>query len=132
MMPNKAIALLLALAPCAAFASGEPCDRRCVEGFAQQCLAALSEHDPSKLAWSQDARFSENGVPLKPGEALWSTISGVTPVNDFAVDPASGNISLSASILEGKRPALLSARLKISHGAVVELETVVARKETST
>jgi predicted SnoaL-like aldol condensation-catalyzing enzyme len=132
MMPNKAIALLLALAPCAAFASGEPCDRRCLEGFAQQYLAALSEHDPSKLAWSQDARFSENGVPLKPGEALWSTISGVTPVNDFAVDPASGNISLFASILEGKRPALLSARLKISHGAVVELETVVARKETST
>jgi hypothetical protein len=131
-MTNKAIMILLALAPWSAFASGEPCERRCLEGFAQQYLAALSEHDPSKLAWSQDAKFSENGVPLKPGEALWSTVSAVTPVNDFTADPASGNVSLFASILEGKRPALLSARLKISHGVVVELETVVARKETST
>jgi hypothetical protein len=131
-MPNKAIALLLMLSPWTAFAGGEPCDRRCLETFAQQYLAALTEHDPAKLAWSSHARFSENGVLLKPGEALWSTISALTPVSDFAADPQSGNVSLFASITEGKRPALLSARLRISHGAVVELETVVARKETST
>ena len=75
MMRNYAIALLLVLAPWTAYASGEPCDRRCLEGFAQQYLAALSEHDPSKVTWSQDVEFSENGVPLKPGEALWGTIS---------------------------------------------------------
>ena len=132
MLPHKAIVLVLAFAPWTSFAAGEPCDRRCLEVFAQQYLAALSEHDPSKIAWSRHAQFSENGVPLKPGEALWSTISAITPVNDFAVDPKSGNVSLFASITEGKRPALLSARLRISHGAVVELETVVARKETST
>jgi predicted SnoaL-like aldol condensation-catalyzing enzyme len=132
MMLNRAIVLLLALAPWTVWANGNACGRACLEGFAQKYLAALVGHDPSQLKWSGDALFSENGVPLNPGEALWSTITEVSPVSDFAVDPESGNISLFASIMEGKRPALLSARLRISHGAVAELETVVARKETST
>jgi hypothetical protein len=123
---------LVALAPATAATRDELCKRACLEGFMRDYIAALSQHDPSKLKWSKDAQFSENGVKLKPGEALWGTITEVAPVDDIVVEPETGNASVFASITEGKRPALLAARLRISHGAVIELETVVARKETST
>ena len=87
------------------------CGRTCLEGFAQRYLSALASHDPSLLVWAPRSRFSENGVFLHPGEALWGTVSSVDPVRDSAVDVADGGISFTVPVREGQRPALLAARL---------------------
>jgi hypothetical protein len=103
-----------------------------LERAADAYWEAILSHDPARMHAAPGLKFTENGVALRPGQGLWRTLSGTGPRVLTFTDPARGAVVTSALVREGDRPALLIARLAVAGGAVSELETLVARRETST
>ena len=104
------------------------CDRACLNQTVDNYLAALVAHDPSHVAFAASAKFVENTVPMKPGEGLWKTASGV-PTN-FAIyvpDPTAQQIGFIGVMREGDKPILLGLRLKLVNGKITEAEHLIAR-----
>src|SRR5688572_27396754 len=55
------------------------CNRACLIESANDYLAALVAHDPSKVKLAPELKFVENAQRLKAGEGLWTTASAVPP-----------------------------------------------------
>jgi hypothetical protein len=108
-----------------------PCNRACLEGFVTQYLEAMVAHDPTRLPVTAGVVFTENDVPLRLGEALWRTASGVGSYRLMLADPASGNVAFMGTIRENGRAAALVLRLKIDAGRIAEAETLVLRNENT-
>lgn len=108
-------------------APAPPCDRACLAGHLTAYLDALVAHDPSRLPLAPDARFTENGVPVPLGEALWVTIRALGPYRVDYLDPESGQAATHVDFREGERPGLLALRLRIVDGRITEIETVLNR-----
>jgi len=103
------------------------CDYACLTGFVDQYLNALAAHDPSRLPVAAHVKFTENTIPLKLGDALWGTISGLGTYRiDFA-DPQAGEVGCECTIRENGTPAILVVRLKIEDRKIAEVETIVRR-----
>jgi len=124
------------------FASGRPassspavppvsdaCDRTCLKGFADEYLSALAAHDPSRLQVTNDVKFTEDTAPLKLGDGLWQTITGVGTYRIDCIEPEAGEIASINVIEENKLPALMAVRLKVVNHKISEVETVVARSQ---
>jgi len=107
------------------------CDRACLNGFIDQYLAALVAHDPSKLPLSRNVKFTEDGVRLELGDGLWATASAVGDYKLFFDEPEAGAAGVFALIQENGMPAILHVRLKVVGKKITEIETLVARKETT-
>lgn len=128
------------LATCAAASEGGAtvapapgCDDSCLTAAARSYWSALLAHDATRLRSVPGLKFTENNVVLRTGQGLWQTVSSADPPDIMFADRATGTVGTSAVIAEGQRPALALARLKVTGGgAISEIETVVARKETST
>jgi hypothetical protein len=120
-----------AAAPRATFAAGPSCDRACLTGFIDQYLAALVAHDPSKLPLAKNVKFTEDGVPLKLGDALWATATGLGGYRLYFAEPEAGAVGAFALVQENGTPAILELRLKVVKREITEIETLVARKETT-
>ncbi len=122
------VPLLPAASPHATAAqSAGPCDRACLSGFITQYLDALVAHDPARLPVTRDVRFTENGVAVPLGEALWLTIGRL---HDYRVDYLDTEAQQAAShvaFVENDRPGLMALRLKIVGGRIAEIETVLNR-----
>lgn len=112
-------------------AANGSCDRACLDGFVDQYLNALVAHDPSKLPLAKNVKFTEDGVRLKPGDGLWATATGLGSYRlDFA-EPEAGGAGAYAVIQENGTPAILWLRLKVVKHQITEIETLVARKQTT-
>jgi len=123
------IRLRAAARPAAAESGG--CDRACLEGFVNRYLNALVAHDSSKLRLAKSVKFTEDGVRLKPGDGLWATATGLGTYRlDFA-EPEAGGAGAYAVIQENGTPAILWLRLKVVKHEITEIETLVARKQTT-
>ena len=108
-----------------------PCDRRCLEGHVDRYLEALVAHDPARLPVTPGVVFSENDVPLRLGEALWRTASGIGAYRLIFADPQAGQAGFMGTIRENGRAAALVLRLKIDAGRIAEAETLVLRNENT-
>lgn len=106
-----------------------PCDRACLEGYVNLYLDAMVAHDPKRLAVTPDVKFSENDVPLKLGEALWRTMSGVGNYKLYFSDPQAGQVGFFGSIKENGQGAAIAMRLKIENGKIAEAEQVIVRSQ---
>ena len=96
---------------------------------AEAYLDALEAHDPARLAWADDAVFSENNVRLAVGDGLWNTISARRRSYDLkTADPQSGQVSWFGIVEEHGHPAIMALRLRIDAGRIAEAETIVCRK----
>ena len=104
------------------------CDRGCLDGFADRYMAALVEHDPSRLPWTAHPRFTENNVPLPVGEGLWNTIDKQGEYKLYFADPQAGQAGFYGTVEENGHAAVFSLRLKIVGHRIAEVETVVVRK----
>ncbi|HEX4077108.1 MAG TPA: hypothetical protein VHX49_17035 [Candidatus Acidoferrales bacterium] len=112
-------------------AAGSGCDRACLDGLVDQYLKALVAHDPSRLPLAKDVKFTEDGVELKPGDGLWATATGLGNYRlDFA-EPEAGGVGCYAVIQENGTPVFLWLRLKVVKHRITEIETLVARKQTT-
>jgi hypothetical protein len=105
------------------------CDRACLEGMADRYLDALVAHDPSAVPLAKNVKFTENGVELDVGDALWGTASVNTDYRIYVTDPETSQVGYSGIVLENGKPALISFRLKIAHGSITEIEQIVARDD---
>jgi hypothetical protein len=107
------------------------CDRACLEGFVSQYLDALAAHDPHRMAFARDARFTENGQKLELGDGLWRTFTGKGTYQMFVDDVESGHVAFLGSIREADTPAMLALHLRIRNGKITAAETLVQRNEKS-
>jgi hypothetical protein len=127
-MGSRYVVLLVLLgAVTSAQAAGTKCDRVCLSGFVTTYLNALKSHDPKNLPVTADVRFTENGVAIPLGEALWVTLTGVGNYRVDYVDTEAQQIASHVNFTENDRPGMLSLRLKIVGARISEVETVLNR-----
>ena len=107
--------------------SATACDDACLTNFIDQYLGALVAHDPSRLPLVAQVKFTENTIPLKFGDALWGTISGLGTYRVTFADPQSGQAGFEGTIRENGTPAILVLRLKIVSRKIAEVESIVRR-----
>jgi len=112
-------------------AADESCDRACLNAMIDQYLAAMVAHDPSKLPLAKDARFTEDGVQLQLGDALWATAGNLGTYKLTFAEPETGNVGAYALVQENGSGALLMVRLKVVKRRITEIESLVARKPTT-
>jgi hypothetical protein len=117
--------------PRATFAAEQSCDRACLTGFVDQYLAAMVSHDPAELPLAKNVKFTEDGVQLKLGDALWATATGVGNYKLYFAEPEAGAVGAFVLVLENGTPAILEVRLKVVKRQITEIETLVARKDTT-
>jgi hypothetical protein len=131
-MPNKLLAVVLAcflavgFAPAQSQKSGS-CDRACLEGVADQYLAAMVVHDASKAPFAQNVKFTENTIQLPLTEGLWFTASGLGEFKFYVCDPHTGQVAWTGIAKEHNKPVLLSVRLKVVNHRITEAESIVVR-----
>ncbi|MGH8148713.1 MAG: hypothetical protein ACRETB_01870 [Steroidobacteraceae bacterium] len=110
-------------------AVNEPqCLHACLIGFARRYMDALVHHDPSRVPFARDVRFTENDVELEIGQGVWGSISSAAPNALLAADPDTGNVVWLGTIEENGSPAYYAMRLKVRRGRIMQVETVVTRK----
>ncbi len=107
------------------------CDRDCLNQVIDQYLAALVAHNPSSLPLAKAVKFTEDGVPLELGDGLWATASGLSNYKVYFDEPAAGGAGVFTLIQENGKPVILHVRLKVVNKRITEIETLVARKETT-
>jgi hypothetical protein len=112
-------------------AAAQPCERACLEGFVDQYLEAMRAHDPHRVPFSTDVRFTENGQKLELGDGLWRTFSGRGSYRMFVDDVEAGHVAFLGSIREADTPAMLALHLRIRKGKITAAETLVQRNEKS-
>jgi len=104
-----------------------PCDYVCLTSMVDQYLKALVARDPKQIPAAANVRFTENTIPLKLGDALWGTMSGLGTYKLYFADPAGGSAGIEATIRENGTPAILLLRLKVTGNKIAEIETLVHR-----
>lgn len=127
-----AVLALLCIVPRTSRGAESECGRACLAAVARAYWAALLAHDPARLPQAPQIVFTENNVRLPLGRGLWRTVSSAGPQDIVFAEVSRGEVATTAQITEGSRPALLLARLKVVDRRVTELETLVARRETTT
>jgi hypothetical protein len=120
------LALFLAVPAFAQTKSG-PCDRACLESFADQYMDALIAHDPKRVPLSPKLKNVENGQRLEPGDGLWRSITGKGKYRLFVDDVAAGEVALMTTMTEATHPVTVALRLKIDNRQITEIETFVLR-----
>ncbi|HTQ35918.1 MAG TPA: hypothetical protein VMH77_02680 [Steroidobacteraceae bacterium] len=124
-------ALGACIALCAAsagfVATAPACDRACLDGFMDRFLDSMKAHDPALLPMTQDVKFTENTIALKPGQGLWVSLSDVTPYTFHLADPRTGQAGFLGRVLEYGKPLYVAARLKVRDGKVSEIEMIAER-----
>lgn len=108
-------------------AAGRPqCDRACLEGIMSKYLEAMAAHDPSKAPLSPNVKYAQDNVPLKIGQALWATATGIGKYRHYFADPERGDVGVIAVAYENGTGVILIVRLKVENGVITEAEQFVA------
>lgn len=102
------------------------CDRSCLEGMADRYLTAMVAHDPSRAPLSLTVRYAQDNVPLKIGQALWATASGLGTYRHYFADPERGDVGLIGVVYENGVGVILILRLKVENQLITEAEQFVA------
>ncbi len=123
-------AILLDLAPAHASTGPIPlnCDRACLENLVNQYLAAVVAHDPKRLPWSQDVRYTENDQPLEIGDGFWKTAEAIGNYKHYFADPEFGQVAFMGTMREAGAALLLSLRLRVELGRITEVESIYYRQ----
>jgi hypothetical protein len=123
--------LPLSVPPARTAAAGSDCDRVCLSGITDQYLAAMVVHDPSKLPLAKNLKFTEDGVPLELGDGLWATASSIGNYKLYFDEPEAGEAGVYTVVQENGAGVFLYVRLKVVDRKITEIETLVARKQTT-
>ena len=91
-------------------------------------LAALKAHDPSKVAWADRVRNTENNVALMVGDGLWQTLTQLGSYDLRFADPELGQVGFFGTVTETEETAAFTLRLKVVDRKIAEVETLVVRQ----
>ena len=105
------------------------CDRACLNGFLDQLIAAMVNHDSSTLPLARDVKYTENGQVLKIGDGFWGTAGSLPTYKIYADDPQAGQAMFMGVLQENGAPVIFCLRLKVELHRITEIEAIVARKE---
>lgn len=105
------------------------CDDACLQTVAGGYMDALAAKDPTQLPLAANVRFTENTRPLKLGDGLWGTVTGVGAYRHYLTDPTTGEVGVFSTVEEQGIPALFAARLRVQNQKISEIETLVVRKQ---
>jgi hypothetical protein len=97
------------------------CDRKCLEGFVNQYLAAMAARDSSKAPFAANVKYTENAKVLPMAKP------GLGDYKFFIADPKAGQVAFVGLVKEGDKTALLSMRLRVENRKIAEVESVVVR-----
>jgi hypothetical protein len=107
------------------------CDRACLEHVADEVAQAMVSKNTAGLPLSQDVRYTEGGQPLKVGEGIWATASGMGTYAHYFADPDVGQVVVMRTMREGAGPNadnLMALRVRVELGRITEIETVFYKK----
>jgi hypothetical protein len=110
-----------------ASARASSCDRACLNHFADQYVAAVVEHDPSRLLVTRLVRFTENGQKLKLGDGFWRTATAAGSYKLYIDDPGAGEVGYFGTMREAGQPVIFVLRLRIDSRKISQIETIVVR-----
>ncbi len=105
----------------------EKCDRACVSSIIDNYVAAVLNHDPSRLPLSENYRLTENGEIKKVGEGVWQSISQQNSYSQTFIDQDNQDAVFFGSFQEGDQPILLAIRFKLDGNKISEVENLVSR-----
>jgi hypothetical protein len=115
-----------------------PCDRACLEKYVDQYMDAMLSHEPSKTLFSDNCRFTENGVQLPLGnEGLWASMVGKGTYKFYIPDVEIQQVAyIGTAREEGQKPGegtpvAIALRLEIQNERITEAEQLVIRPETN-
>lgn len=103
------------------------CDRACLDGLVDQYLDALAANDPSRLAVTENVKFTEDGQRLILGDGLWNTATGRGTYKFYMEDVEAEQVGFFGTMREAGEPIILAARLRIDGRKIAEIETIVVR-----
>jgi hypothetical protein len=115
------------MAGTAAHSATPECDRICLTGIAENYLAAMHAHDPSRLPLAPGMRYTENGVELPLPDGLWRTLGSVDSYRLFVADSNGRTIGFFVKAVENGRPVLVATRLAVRGQKITEIESIAAR-----
>lgn len=124
-------ALLLAASPHALAVAAQPCERACLEGLVERYLQAMQAHDPQRVAFAAEVKYTENGQKLELGDGLWRTFTAPGSQRLFVDDVEAGHVAFLGSIREADTPAMLALHLRVRKGRITAAEALVQRNEKS-
>lgn len=132
------LSLLLSALPATVFANAAnltpppTCDRQCLYGVLDEYLAALRVRDPSRLRLTPRARYTENNVELRIGDGVWGTITSLDSSYEMRfADVKAGQVAVFGVLEETTTKSPYALRLKVVHGLIDEIETLIVRPEDS-
>lgn len=101
-----------------------------MKGFITQYLDAMVAHNPSAVPLSDNVRFTEDTVDMKPGEGLWKDASKIRGYRQDIIDVPRGVAASQVIVEEAGSPVMLMLRLKVADKKITEIETQVTRKQS--
>lgn len=135
LVPSRLSTLLLSLfCSCCLWAQEWPdavdnldCDRDCLFERVDLYLEGLVQQDPSLVPWAKHVKFTENNVPLRIGDGIWGTITGLGDYDLRAADVETGQVAFFGEVQEPDFSSLMAMRLKVEDKLISEVEMVILR-----
>jgi hypothetical protein len=103
------------------------CNRACLENLIDQYLTAVVAHDPKRMPFSADVKYTENYQPLDIGDGFWKTVQSRGKYTHIFADPEAGQVASMGTMIEADQPLLMSLRLRIELGRITEVESLYYR-----
>ncbi|HEX6994691.1 MAG TPA: hypothetical protein VF339_11160 [Gammaproteobacteria bacterium] len=129
-------AILCAALALSSQAAAQDCDRQCLIDLADDYVAAMVAHDPSRVPLASNVVIVENITRIRPGEGLWQTAAA--PPESFVIhvpDPVSQQVGYLAVMKERRdgqeAPIEVGLRLKLDGGQITEAEHLIVRNLSS-
>ena len=86
----------------------------------------LLSHDSTRLQYTSDVKYTENGKALKIGDGIWKTANKILLKRTFT-DTRTFSTHTEAIIEENDSQAIYAGRLKFECGRISEIENIIAR-----
>src|SRR5262249_52192358 len=90
-------------------------------------LNAVVAHDPKKMPFSADVKYTENYQVLQMGDGFWKTAQSRGKYKHIFADPEAGQVASMETMIEADQPLLMSLRLRIELGRITEVESLYYR-----
>ena len=109
-------------------ANVKECDRACLVGIMDGYMNAIFQHDPKAVPpLAADVRMTENTGAMDAGEGmLWRSKVEPAGFQFYAADPIGGQVAMGARLRVQGRDTLVSVRLKVDRGKILEIEQLWA------
>ena len=130
-MLKKIAIILAAIAAASISVQAQTCTRGSLKTMIADYFKAVKTHDLSALPTAADLRITENGQVMKPGEGFLKSGGAVHLERDLIDTQRCGTVTeaVTDETINGAQTlAVMAARLKVEHGKVSEIETIVTRE----